>query len=946
MHESPEFLTVVLVCMMLAVGALLRQVARRLRVPYTLAVFLVGAVGGFLLRSLEMSGSMGAMLDELGSGTALSPALILLVFLPALVFESAYSMEVHSFARNFGAIAVLALPALIACTALTALLMVGLTHGSWDWGFPAAFVFGALISATDPVAVVAILREAGAPKRLGTLIEGESLLNDGTAIVMFTVLIGVLSGTASLSIHGPVLKFVWVVAGGVGVGLGLGVGVSAWLSRTFNNPLVEITLTLVLAYVAMIVAEGGLHVSGVMAVVTAGLWMSGPGRASVSPEVHHFLHQFWEMLSYLANTLIFFLVGVLIAQQVQGAMFDDLLLIVATYVGIMVIRGLVIFAFRPLMNKLADPISLGAASLMAWGGLRGAVSLALALMVSQIPEIPAELRRQVLVVTGGVVFLTLLINGSTTGLLLRKLGFDQPPLPDQLADKTARAAVLQRVRGQLKSMSQNKSLKMLRWKKVEEALEERTERLAHDIEATKEALESVDQESHAVGYWHQALGIEREAHWDAFSKGTIGADALRAMQHEIDLQLDCLGEGRFEPPASRWPAHLGLRASVARWAKRFGLSVGRMQMRRLTLLYDLARGGQLAAEKVMGALDELGDIDELARKKIRQTYLSYLLESRKRLEELRLSLPEVVEEIETRLALRIGLNIEKAGYAELLHKGVMEQSSARAALDQVDWRMHKLESRAPEMALPDTAELCRNAPLFKDLDDEAIQLVAELTREELLAPGDDLCKEGELGDSMFVIERGAVVITRKVGALKTTLGVLGTGDIVGEMALLTGAPRNATVTAVTPVVIGRITRNSFARLMQEHPKFKSQIWDEVARRQFDNFVRGLAEHSSLSQKQRLRWIDQGLHLLLSPGERRPNRGHAWAYVFLGAIQIDSQDHEAPALVALQPESELYAGEGPCECVLLKEVPQEPEEEPPPPSAPIGISPLNPGSAVV
>lgn len=916
MHETAEFQIVVLVCLMLAVGALLRQVSRRMRVPYTLAVFLVGAAGGFLLRALEMSGSMGEMLHELGSGTALSPALILLVFLPALVFESAYSMEVHSFARNFGPIAVLALPALLVCTALTALLMVGLTRASWQWGFPAAFVFGALISATDPVAVVAILREAGAPKRLGTLIEGESLLNDGTAIVMFSVLIGVLSGTSSLTLQGPVLKFLWVVSGGVGVGLALAVGISAWLSRTFNNPLVEITLTLVLAYVSMIVAEGGLHVSGVMAVVTAGLWMSGPGRASVSPEVHHFLHQFWEMLSYLANTLIFFLVGVLIAQQAQGAMLNDLWLIVATYVGIMLIRGLVIFAFRPLMNKTADPISAGAAALMAWGGLRGAVSLALALMVSQIPEIPQELRRQVLVVTGGVVFLTLLINGSTTGLLLRKLGFDQPPLPDQLAEKTARAAVLQRVSGQLKTLSQNKSLKTLRWSKVEEDLAVRTERLIQDIDATREALECIDQATHTIGYWHQALGIEREAYWEAYSKGTIGADALKAMQHEIDLQLDRLGEGRLEPPASRWPVHLGLRASLSRWAKKLGLSVGRMQMRRLTLQYDLSRGGQLAAEKVLGELEDLGDIDEIARKKIRETYLGYLLESKKRLEELRLSLPEVVEEIETRLALRIGMNIEKAGYVELLHKGAMEQSSARAALDQVDWRMHELESRAPEMALPETAELCRNAPLFKDLDDEAIRLLAQVTKEELLAPGDHLCREGDQGDSMFVIARGAVVITRNGGALKETLGVLGSGDIVGEMALLTGAPRNATVTAVTPVVLGRISRAAFARLMLEHPKFKSQVWDEVARRQFDNFVRGLAEHQALTQKQRLAWIDLGTHLLLPHGERRPNDAHAWAYVFLGGISIDGQEHCAPALVPLQPDSELWAASGPAECVLL------------------------------
>ncbi|MCP4578823.1 MAG: hypothetical protein GY846_21300, partial [Deltaproteobacteria bacterium] len=167
---------------------------------------------------------------------------------------------------------------------------------SWQWGWVTALVFGSLISATDPVAVVAILKELGVSKRLGTLIEGESLLNDGTAIVFFTVLFSVMKhGTGGLVASDVILKFLWVVTGGLATGFILSWIFSIWIGRTFNDPLIEISLTVVLGYLCMLIAEGMLQVSGVMALVVAGLYMGSVGRTRISPEVFHFLHHFWEL---------------------------------------------------------------------------------------------------------------------------------------------------------------------------------------------------------------------------------------------------------------------------------------------------------------------------------------------------------------------------------------------------------------------------------------------------------------------------------------------------------------------------------------------------------------------------------------------------------------------------------------------------------------------------
>ncbi len=405
MHHGVEFTVVFIAIAALLIGAAMRWISGVVRFPYTIAMLLVGMVLGLALEALGHDVALAHMMT---AGAHISPDLIIFVFLPALVFESAYAIDVHEFKKNVGAVVILAGPALVLSTLAVGAFMMLLVPAAWGWTWPAALAFGALISATDPVAVVAIFRDLGVSKRLGVLIEGESLLNDGTSIVVFTLLLGLVTGQVeSFSVSGALLDFVRVVAGGLLVGWGLALITSRWLGRLFNDPMSEITLTIVLAYSAMIIAEGLLHVSGVMAVVVAGLYMGGVGKTKVSPEVEHFLHRFWEMLGYIANTLIFFLVGLVVVMQAERASPMDLVLILAAYVGVMLIRGVLTFAAQPIVGKLAG-VNSKDSTVIVWGGLRGAVSLALALIVAQNQLIPEELRHQILLVTAGVVLLTIL----------------------------------------------------------------------------------------------------------------------------------------------------------------------------------------------------------------------------------------------------------------------------------------------------------------------------------------------------------------------------------------------------------------------------------------------------------------------------------------------------------------------------------------------------------
>jgi len=913
MHSGPELTVALLASLALAAGAAVRLMSKRARFPYTVAMLVLGLVVGVILRRLGPGMDHNLFAHAVRAGAEVSPDGIIFVFLPALIFESAYGVDLHTFRKDAGAVVLLALPALVIATGLTAgfMVLVSDATGAWPWGWTGALVFGALISATDPVAVVAVLRSVGAPKRLAVLIEGESLFNDGTSIVLFTVLLALLTGgaTATLDPGAVLLRFVWVVAGGIGVGLLLAFAASAWIGRTFNDPMVEITLTLALAYAAMILGEGVLHVSGVMAVVTAGLWMGGPGQTRISPEVLHFLHRFWEMLAYVANTLIFCLVGLVIASQVEEADATALLMTLAVYVAILLIRFAVTYAFRPLMGLVGEPVSAAEAAVMSWGGLRGAVSLALALVVSRHPDVPSHLGSQILIATAGIVLLTILINGTTTGWLLRRLGFDRTPEGDAIAHLTVQTAVLVDVEERIEKVSQSKDLRAVPWGDVRRDLTRRVDEMRTRIAELRDSLGDDDPATRTTGYWRQALAIERGAVWKAFADGTLGAAATRILSHELELHLDRLAAGDLTPRGSRVAQPRGVLQRISRLTRNVGVDFVGMRFQRFSLLYDLYRGEILAAEKVLGELDHAPG-DEHVVQAVRDNYRAVLMNARERIEDLRTNLPELTQAIEQRLARRTQLNFERDALEDRLEEGALQEEAGKAALTSVEERMKALRLGATRLPLPETADLCRNTPLFAGLDDAAMTHLARITVEQLLSPGEVLFEAGSVGNSLFVVARGAVHVVRRIDGEDVLVDVLAGGDIVGEMSLLTGAPRGATVRAATTVTVGEIRRADFDELMASLPQARAQIFRAFERRLFDNHAQEVAALGDLSHDDRIRWVDAGRTVEVPAGDgARIERTDAWLFVVIGSVELEAESLTAPALRQLRGDELIVSAQG-------------------------------------
>jgi len=412
-----QFLLVL--CVSLSVATLPRMLGWFRQIPYTLMLVIVGL--GLAALNVHL--------------VSLSPELILFIFLPPLLFEAAWNLRWDSLKQYLVPVCLFAVVGVgLAIAGIT----VGLTQIA-GVGLAAALLIGACLSATDPVSVVALFRELGASKQLVTVLEGESLFNDGMAVVAFGFLVGFAVGETQLALQPVLLQLLVFVGVGLAIGLLIGFSIS-YLTQRFDLPLVEQSLTLIAAYGAYLLAEelGG---SGVIATVSTGLILGNFGsRIGMNPRTRVIVSEFWEFLAFFVNSIVFLLIGVQIrfAELVENA---DL--IVITIVVMTLARLGIIYLLSLVSNRFSQAqLTLPEQTVLAWGGLRGSVSIALALSVPSVVQERPEITATIF----GAVLFTLLVQGLTIKPMLSafKLLTDQATR-QQYMEAIARRTALQRV---------------------------------------------------------------------------------------------------------------------------------------------------------------------------------------------------------------------------------------------------------------------------------------------------------------------------------------------------------------------------------------------------------------------------------------------------------------------------------------------------------------------
>lgn len=394
MTQTADF--ILLLC--IATGVAIAS--ERLGIPYMIALVVTGlAVGALHLMDLPR----------------LTRDLLFAVFLPGLLFEAAYHLHPRELRESAFTIGILAVPGVVAAIAVTALLLVAASAWigpPWAVSWSTALVFGGVVSATDPVAVTALFRQVAAPRRLAVLVESESLLNDGTSIVYLGLIVAYLAGREpTLAALGA--DFVRTTFGGAATGIAI-----AWVVmhviRQIDDAAIEITLTTIAAYGSFVVAEH-FRVSGVIATVAAGVLCGNHGRArAMSEPTQRAVDSFWGWAAFVLNSAVFLLLGAEVSVPVLVNAWPA---IVLAWLAVLVARAVVVFTTTGLLRRTGERMPFSWSTAMTWGGLRGALSLVLAL------ALPAPLpgRSLIVTLTAGVVVVSLVAQGSSMRPLLRLL---------------------------------------------------------------------------------------------------------------------------------------------------------------------------------------------------------------------------------------------------------------------------------------------------------------------------------------------------------------------------------------------------------------------------------------------------------------------------------------------------------------------------------------------
>jgi len=701
-------------------------------------------------------------------------------------------------------------------------------------------LLGGLLSATDPVAVVALLKDLGASKKLSTIIEGESLMNDGTAIVVYQLFYRMVLGRTFDA--GSVIKFLLEVSlGAVALGLAFGIVSVLWLGFIFNDTIIEISLTLAVSYIAFFTAQDSLEVSGVLTVMTLGMFYAAFAKTAFKGENQQSLHHFWEMVAYIANTLIFILSGVVIADGVlqnnvhferHGTSWGFLLLL---YVFVQISRLVVVSVLYPLLRQFGYGLDFKEAMILVWSGLRGAVALSLSLSVKRTSDavqhyLKPEVGTMFVFFTGGIVFLTLIFNGSTTQFLLHILGMDKLSATKLRILKYTRYEMLNKALEAFGELRDDEELGPADWATVKKHIT-----CLNDLDDDPEHPHDVDDEDDHVHTMNirdirvRLLNGVQASYWAMLEEGRINQATANILMRSVDEAMDLVSR----QPLCDWK---GLKSNVQFPSYYRFLQMSRLP-RKLVTYFTVERlesgcyicAAFLRAHRIARRQlhDFLGD-SEVARIVIDESNAEGE-EARKFLEDVRVTFPQVLRVLKTR-QVTYSVLAHLSEYIQNLQKtGLLEEKEMVHLDDALQTDLKKLKRNPPLVKMPRVSDLLNTHPLVGALPAAARDPLLSNTKETVRGHGMIVYREGSRPTGIWLISIGVVKWTSQRLSRRHSLDpILSHGSTLGLYEVLIGKPYICDMITDSVVHCFFIEAEKIDELRHSDPSIEVFLWQESA----------------------------------------------------------------------------------------------------------------------
>ncbi len=805
--------------------SLSEPLAERTRLPYTVVLAIIGVIIGILAIYAVDTGPYLFGIPEtfLVFDFSIRSNVFLYVLLPTLLFQVSLGLNLRRMADDWVPILVMAVLAVIVATFAIGFALTPFT----SLPLAACLMLGAIVATTDPSAVVSIFRNIAAPQRLTRIVEGESLLNDAAAIALFGFFLTfVMMGVPNPTLRDALVAFPILIFGGIAVGWVAARFCAMALAGLGRFPLAQISLSVALPYLTYLIAERWFGFSGVIAVVMAGMTLNylGPGR--LSPANWAWLREVWDVLAHWAGALIFLLAALLVPGLLADIQAWDLFLIAVIVVAAMAARLFILYAVLPSLTWLGLSPRVEPAYRVAilWGGLRGAVTLALALAVTENLRVTIDIKREVGILATGFTLFTLLVQGTTLRRVITYLGLDKlSPLDRALANQVI-AVALANVREEVAGTAKRHELNR-------EIVRSEAKRFAARLDTAMQKAETLDDilDRDRITLGLVALaGRERDMILDTFREQLISARLAERMLSDADRLIERTRSGGRD----QYRATGRVSLARGRW---YGFAV--LLHNRLRMSGPLARMTADRFEIMLNQRLILRDLHGHIDGKIRRIHgrrvadlLHELLkrredETKSALEGLRLQYPGYAEEIERRFIRRIALRLEEREYDTLRQDGLIGRELFTTLKQELIRKRKRAETRpALDLAVQKT-ELIRRFPLFAEMSEEGRSQLARVLKARYVQPGDVLMRKWETPREVCFIASGAVEI--EMAGQKHRLG---RGDMFGQLALLSRQTRRIQVTAISHCALLVLDEPSFRRLMKRSETIRNAVAESAKRR--------------------------------------------------------------------------------------------------------------------